>query len=283
MSFLNNNSQAKPFLFGNPSTTNTTNTWGFSKQFGTSTNSTFGANTTNTFGTNTTNPANTNSTFGTNMTNPANTNSTFGTNTTNPANTNSTFGTNTNTPLFGNHTNNSNSTFGGNTTNPNSTFTTNSTTPLFGTNANSTVNANSTANPLFGSNTNTNSAFSTNTQDTTQQNQPQTSTDMNTLLHIMNETKDIQLQILNEIKNSKDKYTTHHANDEIIHKGITCNGCLKHGMIGIRYKCLICKNFDFCEQCESTLSHNPLHIFMKIKNTDTFNYLVSQNVQIFSV
>ena len=33
-------------------------------------------------------------------------------------------------------------------------------------------------------------------------------------------------------------------------------------MIGVRYKCCVCKNFDYCEVCEERLGHE--HPFIKI-------------------
>ena len=38
--------------------------------------------------------------------------------------------------------------------------------------------------------------------------------------------------------------------DEIVHRGVTCDGCGKHPLVGIRYKCGVCPNFDYCEECE---------------------------------
>jgi|JI6StandDraft_1071083.scaffolds.fasta_scaffold53192_4 hypothetical protein len=33
----------------------------------------------------------------------------------------------------------------------------------------------------------------------------------------------------------------------IVHNGITCDGCKKYPLTGIRYKCATCVDFDFCE------------------------------------
>ena len=274
------NTQSKPFLFGNhANTTTTTNSgWGFSKPFS-STNSTFGGTNANpTFSTpvNSTfggsNANNANSTFG-----GANVNGTQTTPTVTPTNStfgtpgNSTFGTNTNS-TFGTP---ANSTFG---TNVNSTngIPANST---FGTNINSTNGT--PVNSTFGTNINStngtpaNSTFGTNVNSTSYN-----QNDINTLFNITNECKEIQLQILNEIKHSKNTMQT---NTNVLHTGITCNGCFKHGITGIRYKCLLCKDFDFCEQCESSVSHNSYHVFIKIKNTEMFNTIINQNVPFCSI
>jgi len=44
-----------------------------------------------------------------------------------------------------------------------------------------------------------------------------------------------------------------------------CDGCQMHPIIGIRYRCTVCNNFDYCETCEKTLEHP--HPFIKIKDT----------------
>ncbi len=31
---------------------------------------------------------------------------------------------------------------------------------------------------------------------------------------------------------------------------VACDGCGVHPIIGIRYKCSVCENFDYCEMCE---------------------------------
>ena len=42
-----------------------------------------------------------------------------------------------------------------------------------------------------------------------------------------------------------------------IHRTVTCDGCGVHPLVGIRYKCAVCPNFDFCENCEK--SHGMEH------------------------
>ena len=33
------------------------------------------------------------------------------------------------------------------------------------------------------------------------------------------------------------------------HEGVTCNGCKTNPIRGTRYKCKICENFNYCENC----------------------------------
>jgi hypothetical protein len=46
------------------------------------------------------------------------------------------------------------------------------------------------------------------------------------------------------------------------HSTVACDGCGVHPIIGVRYKCCVCKNFDYCEVCEERLGHE--HPFIKI-------------------
>jgi len=49
-----------------------------------------------------------------------------------------------------------------------------------------------------------------------------------------------------------------------VHSIVTCDGCGAHPIIGNRYKCSVCPDFDYCESCEQTIDH--VHPFLKIKN-----------------
>lgn len=51
--------------------------------------------------------------------------------------------------------------------------------------------------------------------------------------------------------------------DKVIHKGYTCDGCGKNDIEGIRYKCAVCADFDYCEKCEGSIEHS--HPFLKIR------------------
>jgi len=49
-----------------------------------------------------------------------------------------------------------------------------------------------------------------------------------------------------------------------VHQGVKCDGCGVKPIVGVRYKCSICHNFDYCEKCEETVDHP--HAFLKIKS-----------------
>lgn len=85
-------------------------------------------------------------------------------------------------------------------------------------------------------------------------------------------------EILEEIK----KLPVYKSTNNTIHSGISCDVCFKQNIIGNRYKCFFCKDFDLCEECEKikeTLpnsgAHTKNHSFIKIENTETFLCTIS--------
>ena len=49
-----------------------------------------------------------------------------------------------------------------------------------------------------------------------------------------------------------------------IHSGVMCDQCKKCPIIGVRFKCAICPDFDFCEECEKKFAAQHNHAFYKI-------------------
>ena len=47
------------------------------------------------------------------------------------------------------------------------------------------------------------------------------------------------------------------------HRYVSCDSCKVYPLVGIRYKCSVCPDSDFCELCEKTKEHP--HAFIKIK------------------
>ena len=42
---------------------------------------------------------------------------------------------------------------------------------------------------------------------------------------------------------------------EVVHHGLTCNGCYMTPIKGHRYFCLTCPNLNLCEKCGESRSH----------------------------
>jgi len=52
-----------------------------------------------------------------------------------------------------------------------------------------------------------------------------------------------------------------------IHLGVTCDACEKTPIVGHRYKCVVCDDFDLCGSCEAAGRH-PGHNMMRISNPE---------------
>ena len=62
------------------------------------------------------------------------------------------------------------------------------------------------------------------------------------------------------IKEIEDNYK-----DKIVHKNVICDGCGMKPLVGIRYKCKTCDNFDYCEECLEKYGQEHGHEFNKIE------------------
>ena len=58
--------------------------------------------------------------------------------------------------------------------------------------------------------------------------------------------------------------TFSNPNYKNIHFGVQCDGCGVSPIIGTRYKCCVCDNFDYCEQCEKKYREEHYHKFQKL-------------------
>ena len=66
-------------------------------------------------------------------------------------------------------------------------------------------------------------------------------------------------KIINKSKTLKNKV----SNNNYTHKGIICNKCGKE-IIGERFKCVQCSNFNLCEICEQNYNHDMRHIMVSV-------------------
>jgi len=52
--------------------------------------------------------------------------------------------------------------------------------------------------------------------------------------------------------------------EDQVHSGVVCDGC-GGSVVGIRYKCNFCPDYDLCQACEAKgCVHDPSHVFLKI-------------------
>ncbi|KAH8248985.1 hypothetical protein KR032_004926 [Drosophila birchii] len=53
----------------------------------------------------------------------------------------------------------------------------------------------------------------------------------------------------------------------IIHDSVECDGCGLAPIVGFRYKCVQCSNFDLCQRCEAAHKH-PEHLMVRMPTND---------------
>ena len=90
------------------------------------------------------------------------------------------------------------------------------------------------------------------------------------------DTKSFEIENMNEkkepvssnIKNSKNENDANTLKD-IIHKNICCRRCKMSPLVGIRYKCSICHDFDLCQKCELNIEHS--HPMMRFRQPAPLN------------
>ena len=78
--------------------------------------------------------------------------------------------------------------------------------------------------------------------------------------------------IKNNFNNVKDKVNNlikkEEKVEENVHTRVICDGCGMKPIVGVRYKCTGCKNFDYCENCEKTKGEAHQHPFLKIRKPE---------------
>jgi len=76
--------------------------------------------------------------------------------------------------------------------------------------------------------------------------------------------EEITKKIKTEATSKKVERVERKASNLSEHKHVICDGCKANPIIGVRYKCSVCEDFDYCENCEQTVEHP--HPFLKIKH-----------------
>ena len=64
-----------------------------------------------------------------------------------------------------------------------------------------------------------------------------------------------------------------------VHHGIKCFDCFREPIIGYRYKCSICYNYNLCEKCEEKngMTRRHPHYFIKIRDEEK-NKVIKEEV-----
>ena len=65
--------------------------------------------------------------------------------------------------------------------------------------------------------------------------------------------------------------------ESLIHHGIKCDLCQKFPIVGIRYKCLQCKSYNLCEDCEKKEGMNHGHLLLKLRDNRQINLIGNNN------
>lgn len=63
---------------------------------------------------------------------------------------------------------------------------------------------------------------------------------------------------------AKHKQQPHVHNEPVVHYNIYCDGCNVGPIVGKRFNCMVCPDFDFCAKCEDSNVHS--HPMMRINN-----------------
>lgn len=76
--------------------------------------------------------------------------------------------------------------------------------------------------------------------------------------------KDPSLFNLEEVVKTKTEEISKPQTSKNVHYRVICDGCGTNPIVGVRYKCSVCEDFDYCETCEQRVEHP--HPFLKIKH-----------------
>jgi len=98
------------------------------------------------------------------------------------------------------------------------------------------------------------------------------------------------IQFIKEAQEYRPRHHHHHhhhssSNDKSeVHPQVQCDGCGKCPIVGFRYKCQTCSDFDFCSNCFRKGEHNENHTFTQIdpprRNNKNKNYTMIMKKQL---
>ena len=59
--------------------------------------------------------------------------------------------------------------------------------------------------------------------------------------------------------------------DDPLHQGVSCDICGSKPLVGVRFKCLVCKDYDLCSCCVKKGIHSSEHEMMASSNPHVFD------------
>jgi hypothetical protein len=74
-----------------------------------------------------------------------------------------------------------------------------------------------------------------------------------------------------------------------VHSNIRCDGCNQFPLVGVRFKCTVCPDYDLCASCESKNEHPAEHALLKLKEpsappaSDIHNGVQCDGCQMFPI
>jgi len=76
---------------------------------------------------------------------------------------------------------------------------------------------------------------------------------------------DLILPSQDEINEAQRKIDLKNNDNVVVHELVSCDNCKRSPIVGDRYKCSQCLNYDLCSKCEAKPGiHDPTHVFLKI-------------------
>ena len=80
-------------------------------------------------------------------------------------------------------------------------------------------------------------------------------------------------KVKKEVKKDVKKEVKKEENKKEVHWFVTCDGCKMCPLMGKRYKCDVCPNFDFCEECYKKEKDNHKHSFKMVNSRQFFKQM----------
>jgi len=71
------------------------------------------------------------------------------------------------------------------------------------------------------------------------------------------------LETSRAVEKSLQKPNVEYKHNSSVHTHVRCDGCGVFPIVGVRFKCLECPDFDYCEKCEETLGDSHGHVLAK--------------------